>query len=267
MGIRERLTQLRKKMDEHGMDMYFVPTNDFHGSEYVSDYFKTREFLSGFDGSAGNLLVTKEQAYLWTDGRYFLQAEEQLKDTGIVLYKSGQEGVPTLNQFVAANIPEEGTFGVDGRMVSGTWGEGMRKLLAEKKAKLVLTEDLAGDVWYDRPPLVHENAWILSEKYAGEGRISKLAKLRKFAAEHGGSNVVLTSLDEIAWLLNIRGNDIPHNPVVFSYLIVGEEKCWLFVGKNVFCAKDREVLEQDGIIILNYATGRRGPRRLPSAPR
>lgn len=118
MGIRERLTQIRKKMEKSEIDMYFVPTNDFHGSEYVSDYFKTREFLSGFDGSAGNMVITQKEAGLWTDGRYFLQAENQLAGTGITLYKSGQEGVPTVNQYIESNMPESGTFGVDGRMVS-----------------------------------------------------------------------------------------------------------------------------------------------------
>ena len=252
MGIKERLAQLRKKMEENHLDMYFVPTNDFHGSEYISDYFKTREFLSGFDGSAGSIVVTKEEAGLWTDGRYFLQAEAQLAGTGITLYKSGQEGVPTVNEFVSANIPKGGTLGVDGRLVSAAWAEGMCSMLAQKQAKLNLTHDLVGEIWLDRPALVHEKAWILSIKYAGETRASKLGRLRKFIREAGAGQMILTALDDIAWLLNIRGNDIPCNPVVFSYLIVKEKECVLFAGENIFTAEEQQELATDGITLRSY---------------
>lgn len=247
MGIRERLTQIRKKMAECDIDMYFVPTNDFHGSEYVSDYFKTREFLSGFNGSAGSMVITEKEAGLWTDGRYFLQAEAQLANTGITLYKSGQEGVPTVNQYIESNLPEEGTFGVDGRMVSAAWAEGMAA-----NAKLILDKDLVGEIWLDRPELRHEKAWLLSEQFTGEGRASKLQKLRKFLDEKGGGQMVLTSLDDIAWLLNIRGGDIPCNPVVLSYLVVGGENCCLFVGDDIFSSEDKAALMQDGVAFYKY---------------
>lgn len=252
MGIQERLTQLRRKMEEHNLDMYFVPTNDFHGSEYISGYFKCREFISGFNGSAGNIVVTKEEAGLWTDGRYFLQAETQLAGTSYTLYKTGQEGVPGVNQYVLAKIPEGGRLGVDGRMVSEAWAEGMRKMLAGKNAKLEIKKDLISEIWLDRPELVHGKAWILEDKYAGESRSDKLKKLRMFMAKRGKGQMLLTSLDDIAWLLNIRGNDIPYNPVVFSYLIVKEEECLLFAGKGVFGAEERRMLEQDGIILRDY---------------
>lgn len=252
MGIQERLTQLRRKMEEHNLDMYFVPTNDFHGSEYISGYFKCREFISGFNGSAGNIVVTKEEAGLWTDGRYFLQAETQLAGTSYTLYKTGQEGVPGVNQYVLAKIPEGGRLGVDGRMVSEAWAEGMRKMLAGKNAKLEIKKDLISEIWLDRPELVHGKAWILEDKYAGESRSDKLKKLRMFMAKRGKGQMLLTSLDDIAWLLNIRGNDIPYNPVVFSYLIVKEEECLLFAGKGVFGAEERRLLEQDGILLRDY---------------
>lgn len=252
MGIRERLTQIRKKMEKSKIDMYFVPTNDFHGSEYVSDYFKTREFLSGFDGSAGNMVITQKEAGLWTDGRYFLQAENQLAGTGITLYKSGQEGVPTVNQYIESNMPESGTFGVDGRMVSEAWVEGLREMLASKKAKVVLERDLAGEIWLDRPELRHEKAWILPEEYTGESRMSKLQKLRQFLAEKGGGKMVFTSLDDIAWLLNIRGSDIPCNPVVLSYLVVEADNAFLFAGKGIFSVEDEGALGSDGIVLKRY---------------
>lgn len=252
MGIQERLMQLRQKMEEHKIDMYFIPTNDFHGSEYVSDYFKAREFISGFDGSAGNVVVTQEDAGLWTDGRYFLQAEAQLENTGITLYKSGQEGVPKLNQFIASKMPESGTLGVDGRMVSEAWAEGMKRMLSQKGAKLELSKDLVGEIWSDRPALHHEKAWLLAEKYAGETRASKLARVRQYLKAHGGGQMILTSLDDIAWLLNIRGNDIPCNPVVLSYLIVQERECQLFAGKELFSVQDQQELEKDGVHFHDY---------------
>jgi len=239
-------------MEENDMDMYFVPTNDFHGSEYVSDYFKAREFLSGFDGSAGSMVVTEKEAGLWTDGRYFLQAEAQLANTGITLYKSGQEGVPTVNEYIELNMPESGLLGVDGRMVSAAWSEGMKRMLAGKNARLVLKKDLVGEIWMDRPALRHEKAWILPERFTGEGRRVKLQKLRQFLADKGGDGMVITSLDDIAWLLNIRGSDIPCNPVVLSYLIVGKENCLFFAGDNIFSQEDRAALAQDGINFYIY---------------
>lgn len=253
MGIQERLTQLRKKMKESEIDIYFIPTNDFHGSEYISDFFKTREFISGFDGSAGNVLVTQDKAGLWTDGRYFLQAESQLEGTGITLYKSGQEGVPKLDDFVATNLPEGGTFGCDGRMVSMAWAEGMARRLAFKKGKMNLSRDLIGEIWSDRPALIHKKAWILSEKFAGESRSAKLHKLREFLKKWKSKRMILTSLDDIAWLLNIRGDDIPCNPVVLSYLVVEEEKCFLFAGEDIFSKEDREELEKDGVSFKKYS--------------
>lgn len=250
--VQERLKQLCSKMEEHSIDLYFIPTNDFHGSEYVSDYFKVREFFSGFDGSAGNMLVSQKETGLWTDGRYFLQAEAQLGQTGIVLYKSGQEGVPEINDRIFSEIPEGGTLAVDGRMVSVAWADGMRKMLAGKNAGLELSLDLPGEVWTERPKIHHARAWLLDEEFTGEGRQSKLGRMRRYLGEKKGSMMVLTSLDEIAWLLNIRGNDIPCNPVVLSYLVVKEKECHFFAGENVFSAHDKNELEKDGIIFHAY---------------
>ena len=173
MMVQERLKQLCSKMEEHSIDLYFIPTSDFHGSEYVSDYFKVREFFSGFDGSAGNMLVSQKETGLWTDGRYFLQAEAQLGQTGIVLYKSGQEGVPEINDRIFSEIPEGGTLAVDGRMVSAAWADGMRKMLAGKNARLELSLDLPGEVWTGRPGIHHARAWLLYEEFTGESRQSK----------------------------------------------------------------------------------------------
>lgn len=252
MGVKERLANLRKKMEDEGIDMYFVPTNDFHGSEYICDYFKSREYLSGFDGSAGNMVITRREAGLWTDGRYYIQAQRQLRDTGITLYKSGMEGVPTVNEYIKKELPDKGVLGTDGRMVSEAWAAGMRRMLKEKQGSLQLSRDLVGEIWSDRPDMVFHPGWILSEEYAGQSRKEKIRKLRSWMRERNGQQMLLTSLDDIAWLLNIRGNDIPCNPVVLSYLLVEEDKCTLFTGENVFGEKDREILEQDGVVFATY---------------
>lgn len=252
MDVRERIARLREEMRNQRIDLYFVPTNDFHNSEYICDHFKTREYLSGFDGSAGNMVITREEAGLWTDGRYFIQAERQLQGTGITLYKSGMEGVPAINDYIREKLPEGGVLGTDGGMVSEAWAEGMRRMLAEKGGALELSCDLAGLVWRERPELVFHRAWILSEEYAGESRKSKLERVRKWLRERNGQQMLLTSLDDIAWLLNIRGEDIPCNPVVLSYLIVERERCILFAGKGVFSDEDRKALERDGISFASY---------------
>lgn len=252
MEIPERLYRLRAKMKETKTDMLYIPTNDFHGSEYVSDYFKTREFVSGFDGSAGTVIVTQDEAGLWTDGRYFLQAEAQLAGSGFTLFKSGQEGVPNVSSYIASKLPKGGVLSMDGRMVSEAWADGMRRLLAAKNGRLMLQEDLVGQIWTDRPQLKHEKAWLLDVRYAGESREARLARLREEMKRKKADRCIIASLDEIAWLLNIRGNDIPCNPVVLSYLIVEQACCRLFVGRDVFGEEDQEELAQAGVVCCPY---------------
>lgn len=253
MEVSERLANLRQKMAENRIDVYFIPTNDFHNSEYSCDYFKCREYISGFDGSAGNLVVTQEEAGLWTDGRYYLQAEAQLQGTGITLYKDGLEGVIKLNDFIADRLPQRGRLGLDGRLVSRAWAAGMKRFLAPKQGEIEMNQDLVGDIWDGRPPVRHNPAWLLSEDYAGESRSQKLARLRAYLEEQRADAILLTCLDDIAWLLNIRGSDIPCNPVVLSYLIVEREKCHLFAGDKIFTPEDEAELGQNGIAFLPYS--------------
>lgn len=252
MEIPMRLKKLRQKMEEAGIDIYFIPTNDYHGSEYVSDFFKTREYISGFDGSAGSVVVTQNEAGLWTDGRYFLQAEVQLSGTGITLFKSGQEGVPKVNDYIVQHLPEGGTFGCDGGMVSTAWAEGMQRRIAARQGEMDLSQDLVGSIWAERPVLDHKKAWILGEKYAGESRQSKIKKLRGCLEKWKADRMIITSLDDIAWILNIRGNDIPCNPVVLSYLIVEKGQCVLFAGEDIFTQEAQEQLKKDGISFAPY---------------
>ncbi len=225
--IAERLTTLRQKMKECGMDAYLVPTADYHESEYVGPYFKCRAYITGFTGSAGTAVITQDEACLWTDGRYFVQAAKELQDTGVTLMKMGQEGVPTVIEYLQSHTKEGMTLGFDGRVVNENLGETFEEKLPERF--LSYRNDLIGDIWSDRPALPAEPVWILDQKYAGESALDKLAKVRKKMKELNTSVHVLTSLDDIVWMLNIRGNDIPCNPVVLSYLILTEEEGHLFI--------------------------------------
>ena len=250
--IKNRIERLRKKMKEENIDVYYVPTGDFHGSEYVSDFFRCREFLSGFTGSAGSMVITRTEAGLWTDGRYFIQAKEQLKDTGITLYKKGQEGVPAVHQYILDQLPSGGTLGMDGRVVSCTWVEGLKRAVSTKRGTVVTKKDLVGEIWENRPALVFHPAYCLAEKYTGESRREKLGRLRKRMKEKKGGCMIFSALDEIAWLLNIRGEDVACNPVVLSYLAVDMDNCYLFTGPDVFSEQDREALEADGVTLCTY---------------
>ena len=248
--ITERISRLRKKMEACGMDAYLVPTSDFHESEYVGPYFGCRAYLTGFTGSAGTAVITRDEACLWTDGRYFVQAAKQLAGSGVTLMKTGEEGVPTILEYLRAHVKEGMTLGFDGRVVNGLLGESLEQELPGRT--LSYGQDLAGEIWEDRPPLSAEPAWILEEKYAGESAEGKLAKIRREMKKEGATLHVLTSLDDIAWLLNVRGNDIPCNPVLLSYLILGQEKGDLFVQDRSICNEVRSYLTGLGMELHPY---------------
>ena len=250
--IRQRLGRLRLVMEENGIDAYLVETADFHQSEYVGDYFKSRAYLSGFTGSAGTLLVGRQEAALWTDGRYFVQAAGQLEGTGIKLMRSGQEGVPTVLEFLEQNLPQGGTLGFDGRTVSGAWWEKARERLGRKQIKLEGNLDLAGQVWEDRPPLSARPVWILDEKYAGKSAAEKLKELRRQMMKEGADVHILTSLDDIAWLLNLRGDDVKYNPVFLANLVLEQEQARLFVNRQILAGEPEEYLQKLGVEIQPY---------------
>jgi len=248
----EQISALRKKMRQYGIDAYMVPTDDFHGSEYVGDYFKCRRYLSGFTGSAGTLVVTQDMAGLWTDGRYFLQAADQLQGTGIDLYKMGEEGVPKVKDFLAEKLQEKQCLGFDGRTVSLGTAKAMREAVEKKNVRIDYEHDLAGEVWRERPALSAEPAMLLGDEYTGKSRAEKLGDVRKAMEEKKVDYFVLTSLDDIAWLLNIRGGDVECNPVVLSYVVVMRERFLLFVNEKVLDDGVRGALEADGAVILPY---------------
>lgn len=252
VDMNERLEQLRKLMAERHIDAYLVPTSDFHESEYVGDYFKCRKFLTGFTGSAGTAVVTAEEAGLWTDGRYFVQAAKQLEGSGFTLQKMGQEGVPTIEEYLQQVMPEGGVLGFDGRVINSQMGAELKELLEDKNVTISYGEDLVGQIWTDRPELSAEPVWILEEKYAGKSAAEKIADLREeMKKEHAGVHV-LTTMDDIVWLLNIRGNDVPCNPVVLSYAVVTMDQFYLFINEKTLDDKVLTYLDELQVIVKPY---------------
>ena len=250
--MNKHLEQLREKMRERGIDVYVVPTSDYHESEYVSEHFACRRYITGFTGSAGTAVVTMEEAGLWTDGRYFVQAAKQLEGSGVTLRKMGVEGVPTILEYLRQAMPEGGTLGFDGRVVNELLGEEMEAAVAARHAKIAYGEDLVGMIWADRPALSREPVWILDEKYCGKSAAEKIADLRAAMREAGADVHVLTALDDIVWLLNIRGNDVPCNPVVLSYLAVTETEVLLFIQEEALDDSARSYLESLGVAVKPY---------------
>lgn len=250
--IQERLKALREEMKKRNIDIYVVPTSDFHESEYVGEHFKARKFITGFTGSAGTAVITLTEAGLWTDGRYFVQAENQLKGSTVTLYRMGEEGVPKVDEFIGEKLPEGGCLGFDGRVVNGTWGRKLEKIASGKQASLQVSEDLIDLIWSDRPALSKKPLFLLEEKYTGKSTKEKMADLRKAMKDEGANVHILTSLYDIAWLLNIRGGDIESVPVVLSYLVLTEEECLWFLQEEIVTPEIRSYLEENKITTKPY---------------
>lgn len=249
--MKQTIVDLRRVMAEKHVDWYLVLTDDFHASEYVGDYFKCRKYLSGFTGSAGTLLVGMDWAGLWTDGRYFLQAADQLAGTGIELMKLREPGVPEVTEFIRDHM-NGGVLGFDGRTVNVNMLRALEKACAKSGATIVSELDLAGDVWPDRPALSAEPVWELTMDMCGRDRKDKLAAVRKELADNGADVLVISSLMDVCWLCNIRGGDVACTPVVLSFMAVTAEDAVLFINESTISAEIRAHLEADGITIRPY---------------
>lgn len=265
--MRKELLRLRERMQAEEIDAWLIMTDDFHGSEYVGDYFKCREYISGFTGSAGMLLVLKDHAGLWTDGRYFLQAKEQLEGSGITLYRSGQPGVPSLENVLQERLSAGETLGFDGRCVMAGYARRLREQLEEKGITVVSGFDLVGDVWEDRPPLSREPVWILPEEYAGMGAGEKIAEVRRVLKQKKADWFLLASLEDLCWLLNVRGNDVECTPVVLSYLLMSQEEVRWYVQTEALSPEVRDYLAQTGICLREYGEIYADVERLPAGSR
>lgn len=251
--IKERLEKLRNIMKEEGIDFYLVPTADFHESEYVGEYFEVRKYLSGFTGSAGSLLVTRNKAMLWTDGRYFIQAERELAGTGIELMRMGEPNTKTIGVYIEDNIKQGEVLGFDGRVVNTTLGLKLKKIAEDRGAKISYSKDLVDTFWEDRKSLPKNKAFFLEEKYSGRSVASKLEFLREEIKKQDATATILTTLDDIAWLYNIRGGDIPCNPVVLSYSVVTEDRAYIFLNRSVLNERIEEEFEKNKVEVRDYA--------------
>ncbi len=249
---KQRIEQLRVRMKQEGIDYYIVPTADFHHSEYVNDYFKVREFLSGFTGSNGTLVISADEAGLWTDGRYFVQAERELEGSDIVLYRMGEENVPKIEEYLGKNVKEGQTIGFDGRVVSASFGKEIAKAVKDKNVKLVYDTDMVDALWQERPKLPAGKLWIVPEALCGETVSQKLAKVREKMAEEKAEHLLISKLDDIMWLYNIRGNDIDCNPVALSYAFISMDEAVLFVQKKAVTEEVAAYLKKNGIVCKDY---------------
>ncbi len=250
--VNERIAALREQMRRLGADGCLVTSGDDHLSEYAGPHFAARRYLSGFTGSAGTLVVLQNEAGLWTDGRYFLQAEDQLRGSGVTLYKMGEKGVPTLTEFLYDRLPEGGTLFTDGRLISVAQGKELNEKLRSKNVGLELRYDLPGMIWEDRPPMALSKAWILDVKYAGRCAADKLSSLRAEMDVLGAESHIITSLDDIEWLFNLRGNDVGTSPLLLSFAVVEENGATLFIDERKMPDEVRAYLSELGVSVEPY---------------
>ncbi len=252
------LQRLREIMLDRKIDMYLIPTSDFHQTESVGRYFKCREYISGFTGSEGTLIVGKNEAALWVDGRYYLQAEKELEGSEIVKMESGEEGVLDVFEYINANLPEGGKVGFDGRVVNTSMAETILQITKKKSGQISCDRDLVNEVWEDRPPLPKNAAWFLEYKYSGENVKDKIERVKKYLVDNNLDAYIISTLDDIAWLTNMRGSDVEFFPVALSYIVFYKGKANLFIDKNKlneslieeFSNNDFEIFDYEDIYIF-----------------
>ncbi len=254
MTTPEKLTALRSLMNSRGVDILLITSDDYHQSEYVGDYFKSRAWISGFTGSAGTLIITKDDAKLFTDGRYYIQAERQLVNSTIDLMRSGSEGVPTPTEYMLSLLNDKekhyNVIATDGKCVSAKVTDMLRAKLPEG-AKLVCDTDFPGLIWSERPSLPASKIWQLDEKFCGRSHKEKLADVREVLKSKNCDALVMSSLCDIAWLYNLRGDDVEHTPVFLSYTIVTDTEDKLFVNPDAV-SDVKASLEAGGVQVFNY---------------
>lgn len=250
--VPERLAALRKKMQENNVTFYIVPTDDFHQDEYVGDHFKARVYITGFTGSAGTALITETEAFLWTDGRYFIQAAKELEGSTVELMKMSEPGVPTISQFLKEHVKPGQTLGFDGRTLSMDEGTGYRDA-AEKAGGAVRYDlDLIDEIWEDRPPMSDKPAWLLPVEYAGKTAEDKIRDIREKMAEAGADVHVETTPDDICWTLNIRGDDIDYFPLMLSYALITADAYHLYVDDKKLSPEIGQYLKDLGVTVHPY---------------
>lgn len=250
--IQDRISVLRREMKSKGLDLYLIPTADFHQSEYVGEHFKFRQYISGFTGSAGTVAVTKDRAVLWTDGRYTIQAEKELEGTEIEFFCEGTPNTETLLEFVENNLPLMGRLGADGRCIGARLGRKLNQIAEKKGGTFCHQEDLSDSVWGNRPERAKEPVYPLSLGQCGESRKDKLHRIREEMKKWSADGLFVASLDDIAWTLNLRGADVAYCPLFLSYLFLEESSALLFANAEQFSDEIRSQLQEDGIRLAPY---------------
>ncbi len=250
--ILDRISQLREKMDQVGVSAYLILTEDPHRSEYVCDHYQTRRYYSGFTGSNGSLLVLPDSCFLWTDGRYFVQAEKELAGTGITLMRMGEPGVPSITAFIKDHIPSCAALGFDGSAVNASFGLTLEKELHEKSIRILCEEDLAGAIWADRPPLPSGEVRLIPESYFGESTSDRLTRIRARMEEKGADALFISKLDDLMWLLEIRGSDVKHTPVVMCHALITKKDATLFISDRAFADDVRLHFDRSAISLRPY---------------
>lgn len=252
MTVQEKLAAFRKLMEEKHLYAYIIPTADYHQSEYVGEYFKCRAYMTGFTGSAGTAVITMDEALLWTDGRYFLQAGSQIKGSTVRLMKMGEPEVPTISEYIKEHLPEGANLGFDGRTVGVSAGCEYEKIVEEKHGSIIYDIDLTDEIWEDRPELSKNPAFLLDLKYAGKRSEEKFAQVREKMKELGADTFLITSLDDIGWMFNIRGRDVEYFPLLLSYLIINKEDAELYADETKFTDEMKKIFEENQVTLHPY---------------
>ena len=252
MKINEKIKGLRNLMKDKGISAYIVNTGDPHQSEYVADHYKGRIWVSGFTGSAGTVIITHDEAILWTDGRYFIQAEEELKDSEFKLFKMATPGYPSYSEYLRDTLEKDSSLGFDGKVFSQSAVENLKKELKEKNIKFIDQFDLVGEIWEDRPAIPKGQAFIHELKYTGKTGMEKIEDVRKEMKKQDIDYFLLGSLDDIAWLYNIRGKDVASSPIVISYGLISKDKAYIFVDEDKIDNKVASFLKENNILIGKY---------------
>ena len=250
--VDERIAQLRDLMKEQEISVYIVPTADDHASEYIGDHYKSRQFITGFTGSAGTAVITQEEVGLWTDGRYFVQAAKQIADSEVKLFPMGEPDVPTVKEYAKKHLPKGGNIGFDGTCMVAKDGEAFAQMTKEKGGCIKADQDLIGKIWEQRPVLSSAPVWVLEQQYAGVSTSDKLSHIREKMQERECDCHLVTSLYDIAWICNLRGDDISHVPVFLSFLLLTPEETILYCFYESWSEDVIEYLKQEGIFVRPY---------------
>lgn len=248
MEINKRIEEARKVMKKYKVDAYIVTSSDYHQSEYIDDYFKGREYLSGFTGSAGVLVIFKDEACLWTDGRYHIQAEKQLEGSEVKLFKQGNLGVPTYKEHIISKLAENSKIGIDAKILLSS---DINEILSKKKYKIV-DFDLLAEIWDKRKKLPDGKIFILEDKYTGKTYKEKVKEIRVALKEKGADYNIISSLDDIAWIYNFRGDDVQHNPVALSFTVISEKKASLYIDKNKLNEEAKKYFKDNKVEVKGY---------------